>query len=400
MEVNIFSSDFKAKAHDYYQQMRKERPIYPTTLPDGQNRAWLVTTYKHAMDVLMDQRFIKDPHVFPEKNHYRLYPDDYREYLSSHMLNSDIPKHTELRRFVQPTFTPAAIKKQQQRIETIANELLDNIEAKKQPFDFIADFAFPLPFLVIAHMLGIPKKDMRDFQVWSNAIIESINDPAAMKESEHYADLFFAYIRKLVAEKSKQPTDDLISTWILAREEGEKLSEDQLYGMILLLILAGHETTVNLISNTVYALMQHRDQWEELKANNDLIPNAIEESLRYYSPIEVTTARWASEDITLGGENIKQGDTVFVVLASINRDEELVANGDVFSIHRKPVKHHAFGHGIHFCLGAPLARLEGDIALRALVNRLPNLQLAVPEEQLKYRPGFLLRGLVELPVTY
>jgi cytochrome P450 len=400
VEVNIFSPDFKAKSHVYYRQMRKERPVYPTILPDGQNRAWLVTTYKHAMEVLTDERYIKDPHVFPLKNHYRLYPDDYREYFAGHMLNSDPPTHTELRKFVQPTFTPAAIKKQRQQIEMIAHKLLDKMEAKTQPIDFISEFAFPLPFLVIAQMLGIPEKDKHDFQIWSNAIIEAINDPVAMKKSEHYCRLFFAYMRRLVAEKQAHPTDDLISAWISAREDGKKLSEDQLYAMILLLVLAGHETTVNLISNTIYALMQHRDQWEELKENNALIPNAIEESLRYYSPIEVTTARWASEDISLGGENIKQGDTVFVVLASINRDEELIENGDVFSIHRKPIKHHAFGHGIHFCLGSPLARLEGDVALRAIVNRLPNLQLAVPEEKLKYRPGFLLRGLVELPITY
>ncbi|MCH5585594.1 cytochrome P450 [Shimazuella sp. AN120528] len=399
MSINIFSADFKVKSHQSYARMRKEQPIYPITLPGG-FRGWLVTKYKHAQEIMNNPQFIKDPHVFPEKNHYRFFPDDYREFFMSHLLNTDLPDHTQLRRFVQPTFTPKAINRQEQMIEELTNKLIDDIEKQGKEFCLIKDFAFPLPFLVIAQMLGIPSKDMRDFQKWSNIIIEAINDPVAMKAGEPYYKLFFSYLKKLVALKTAKPEEDLISAWIQAREEGEKLSEDQLFGMIVLLILAGHETTVNLIGNSILALMQHREQWEELKQDNNLIPSALEEVLRFYSPIEVATARWAKEDIGLEGQQIRQGDTIFIVLASINRDEELVPDGDVFNIHRKPVKHMAFGHGIHYCLGAPLARLEGEIALRVLVNRMPNLSMTITDEQLSYRPGFLLRGLVGLPVRY
>jgi cytochrome P450 len=399
MNINIFSPEFKKQSHHYYAHMRKNQPIYPITLP-GDLQAWLVTKHKQAVDIMNDPQFIKDPHVFPEKNNYRFFSDDYREFFMSHLLNTDIPDHTQLRRFVQPSFTPQAINRQKKMIEELTNKLLDDIQSKGRDFQLIKDFAFPLPFLVIANMLGIPGKDMRNFQKWSNIIIEAINDPVAMKEGEKYYQLFFSYLRELVEMKTKDPADDLISNWILARDEGEKLSVDQLYGMILLLILAGHETTVNLIGNSVLALMQHRDQWEEIKQDNHLIPLAIEEVLRFYSPIEVATARWAKMDVTVEGQHIHQGDTVFIVLASINRDEELVEDAEVFNIHRQPVKHMAFGHGIHYCLGAPLARLEGDIALRTLSNRMPDLSLTVEEEELAYRPGFLLRGLVELPVRY
>lgn len=399
MSINIFSSKFKSQSHQYYARMRKEQPVYPITLPGG-HQAWLVTKHKQSVDIMNDPRFIKDPHVFPEKNNYRFFPDDYREFFMSHLLNTDLPDHTQLRRFVQPSFTPHAIKRQKKMIEELTNKLLEDIENRGRSFQLIKDFAFPLPFLVIANMLGIPSKDMRDFQKWSNIMIEAINDPVAMKEGETYYKLFFSYLRDLVTMKTEKPTDDLISTWIQARDEGEKLSVDQLFGMIVLLILAGHETTVNLIGNSIHALMQHRDQWEEIKQDNNLIPSAIEEVLRFYSPIEVATARWAKMDMIVEEQHIQQGDTIFIVLASINRDEELVEDGDVFNIHREPVKHMAFGHGIHYCLGAPLARLEGEIALRTLVNRMPHLSLAVKEEELTYRSGFLLRGLVELPVHY
>jgi cytochrome P450 len=242
MSINIFSSDFKAKSHQYYKQMREDRPIYPITLPGG-HQAWLITKYKHAMEIMSDHRFIKDPHVFPDKNSYQFFPDDYREFFMSHLLNSDVPDQTQLGRFVQPTFTPQAIKRQKMMVEKLTHQLLDEIEKQGREFCLIKDFAFPLPFLVIANMLGIPDKDMRDFQLWSNIMIEAINDPVAMKEGEPYYKLFFSYLKELVAIKRSRPEDDLISTWILA----------------------GHETTVNLIGNSVYALMQHKDQWLELK---------------------------------------------------------------------------------------------------------------------------------------
>ncbi|WP_044639919.1 cytochrome P450 family protein [Risungbinella massiliensis] len=397
---NVFSPEFKKHAHFFYAQIRKNRPVYPAKMPDG-NQAWFVTTYQHALEVVKDPRFIKDPHVFLENSIINAHHDNYREIIMSHMLNTDPPDHTRIRRLVQPSFTPQAIKARKEIIEALANKLIAQIEKRgTKEFSLIRDFAFPLPFLVIAKMLGVPSDDHEQFKMWSNTIIEALNDPKSIQKAQPHYQAFFDYIKDLVAERKRDLRDDLIASWIRAEEEGDKLNEKELYAMIFLLIIAGHETTVNLIGNGVLAFMENREQWEKLKENPDLIPNAVEEVLRYYSPVEVATTRWAKEDLVLGGEQISKGETVFLVLGSINRDENLVTNGDVFDISRTPNKHMAFGHGIHVCLGAPLARLEGEIVFRTLINKMPNLELAVPVEEIKYRPGILIRGVTELPVKY
>lgn len=397
---NVFSSEFKKNASTFYAQMRKSKPVFPVKMPNG-HQAWFVTTYRHALEVVKDPRFIKDPHEFYEKTNYHLYHDNYREIMLSHLLNTDPPDHTRLRRLVQPSFTPQAIKARKELVESLANQLIDQIEKKgTREFSLIEDFAFPLPFLVIANMLGVPNHDHEQFRKWSNAIVEASNSPKSIQEAQPYYQAFFDYIKDLVSKRKKDPSDDLISLWIQAEEQGDKLDEKELYAMIFLLILAGHETTVNMIGNGVLAFMENREQWEMLKEDPDLIPNAVEEVLRYYSPVDITTTRFANEDLVLAGEQIQKGDLVFLVLGSINRDEDLVANGDVFDITRTPCKHMAFGHGIHICLGASLARLEGGVALKVLLTRMPELELAIPINELEYRPGILIRGLTELPVKY
>lgn len=396
-----YSPEFKKEAYDIYAQLRRERPVYPLTLANGK-RAWLITTYQLAKEVLRDhKRFSKNHRAFYHQSNFRYFEDQPREIMMSHMLNQDPPDHTRLRKLVQPSFHPKAIQTWKKTIERLTDELLEKIEEKEsREFSLIEELAFPLPFNVIATMLGVPKQDTENFREWSNTIIEATNNPQKTIAAQPAYQLFFEYLRELVTQRKNDPREDLISAWVKAEEDGDRLTENELYGMILLMIIAGHETTVNLIGNGVLAFMENRDQWEKLKENQELLPNAVEEILRYYSPVEVTTTRYAKEDLILGGEEISEGDYVLVALSSVNRDEEFVENGDVFDITRPPVKHLAFGNGIHTCLGAPLARLEGEVIFRKLVERMPDLELAIDPEEISYRPGILIRGVTELPVRY
>jgi cytochrome P450 len=285
------------------------------------------------------------------------------------------------------------------RIHQIADDLLDGVTAQGK-MDLVEDFAFPLPITVIAEMLGVPSADRDRFRVWSNAAVQG--SPAVQPDPEVTAKLleFAGYLRELRTAKLRRPGDDLVSALVQAEAEGDALSESELLSMLFLLIVAGHETTVNLIGNGMLALFEHPEQLARLRAEPALIKPAIEEMLRYYGPVEMSLTRYAREDVELGGQTIRRGEQVTVLLAATDRDPALVADPDRFEVGREPTRHLAFGTGIHACLGAPLARLEGQIAFTTLLRELPELRLAVPREELTWADSALLRGLSRLPVAF
>ncbi|MDR0269712.1 cytochrome P450, partial [Paenibacillus sp.] len=353
-QLDLFSTEFKGKAYSFYARLRKNDPIYRFILPSGQI-AWLITRYEDAQAALKDHRIIKNPHTMlnQEQMNNMFFPTLERDLLLSSMLNSDPPDHARLRDLVQKAFTPKMIEGLRGRIQEIADDLLDEVQDSGK-MDLIDEFAFPLPIIVICEMLGVCTEDRDRFREWSGAFIEAMNLPEKMQEALPKMQSFIKYMGHLIEERRKNPADDLISALIQAETEGEKLTENELYSMIFLLIVAGHETTVNLIGNGVFALLQHPEQLEKLRSNPELISSAIEEILRFSGPVELATSRWAGEDILLHEKLIRKGDMIVVALASANRDETQFENPDRFDITRKNNRHLAFGMGIHYCLGAPL----------------------------------------------
>ncbi|PFA03001.1 cytochrome P450 family protein [Bacillus cereus] len=397
--INLASAQFKEDAYEIYKESRKKQPIlFVNQVEIG--KEWLITRYEDALPLLKDNRLKKDwTNVFSQDIKNMYLSVDNSDHLTTHMLNSDPPNHSRLRSLVQKAFTPKMIAQLDKRIEKIADDLISDIE-RKGTLNLVDDYSFPLPIIVISEMLGIPKEDQAKFRIWSHAVIASPETPEEIKETEKQLSEFITYLLYLVDIKRKEPKEDLVSALILAESEGHKLSARELYSMIMLLIVAGHETTVNLITNTVLALLENPNQLQLLKDNPKLIDSAIEEGLRYYSPVEVTTARWAAEPFQIHDRTIEKGDMVVIALASANRDETVFENPEVFDITRENNRHIAFGHGSHFCLGAPLARLEAKIAITTLFNRMPELQIKGNREEIKWQGNYLMRSLEELPLTF
>ncbi|EMA6342988.1 cytochrome P450 [Bacillus cytotoxicus] len=397
--IKLASPEFKEDAYEIYKESRKLQPIlfvYKGEL----GTEWLITRYEDALSLLKDSRLKKNPeNIFSQEKLKSLFSIENSDHLTKHMLNADPPDHNRLRSLVQKAFTPKMVSQLHSRIQHIADTLLDHVEQKRS-FYLVRDFSFPLPIIVISEMLGIPKEDQAKFRIWSHAVIASPETPEEKQDNAKKLSEFITYLQYLVDLKRKGPKEDLISRLIQAESEGSQLSAPELYSMIMLLIVAGHETTVNLMTNTVLALLENPDQLQLLKERPELIDSAIEEGLRYYSPVEVTTARWAAEPFHIHNQVIQKGDMVTISLASANRDETIFANPDVFNITRENNRHIAFGHGGHFCLGAPLARLEAKIAIATLLKRMPRLQIKGKREDIKWEGNYLMRSLKELPLIF
>ncbi|SFJ64827.1 cytochrome P450 family protein [Thermoflavimicrobium dichotomicum] len=397
--VNPFSPDFKEHAYEIYQELREKDPVHQITMPNG-NIAWIISRYHDAVSLLKDKRLQKNPRtVFSAEQYQQAFPFPEMRLFIEHMLNSDPPDHTRLRSLVQKAFTPRIIENLRPRIQEIADQLLESVEAQGH-MDIIQDYAFPLPIILISELLGIPTEDRNQFRQWSNAVIYAFNQPERLKQVLPEIRAFHAYLQTFITKRRQNPQDDLTSELIRAETENEKLSEKELYSMLFLLIIAGHETTVNLIGNSVFSLLQHPDQCEKLKKEPAFISLAVEEFLRYMSPVEFATNRWAIEDIQLHGKTIKKQDLVLISIASANRDPAKFTHPEKLDITREKNEHIAFGHGIHFCLGAPLARLEGQIAIQTLLQRIPAFELAVTRQELKWQSTFLMRGLQHLPIRF
>ncbi|TWT11136.1 cytochrome P450 [Planomicrobium sp. CPCC 101079] len=386
----LFSPGFLQNPYPTYSDLRETDPIHQVRFPDGQ-LGWLVTRFEDATEVLKDPRFIKDIS--------KMYGGsmDQMSVFTQNMLFSDPPDHKRLRGLAQKAFTPKLIAGMRDHIQEIADELLDPL-SDRNSINLIDEFAFPLPIIVICEILGVPAEDRDKFRLWSNSLIEGTSGEIGVSIFEHM-NQFIQYLGEWFAKVRENPGDDLISQLIIAEEEGDRLTEKELYGVVSLLIIAGHETTVNLIGNTVLALLEFPEQQTLLREHPEMIPQALEESLRYNGPVEFSTSRWASEDLQLAGKNIGRGDLVVVSLNSANHDPAKFNDPETFDITREKSPHLAFGMGIHFCLGAPLARLEGEIAISSLLERFPEMQLQIDKSKLEWRPGMIVRGVKEIPLS-
>ncbi len=395
---DLYGEEFKRDPYATFAAMRRDDPIYQQPGLDGSTPIWFVTRYEDAEALLRDKRFVRDPRsALPPEALPEAHP--IQASTERQMLNRDGAEHRRLRNLVSQAFTPKRVMDLRPRVETIAHELLDKVVARGE-MDLIDGFAFPLPTIVILELLGVPVEDRDRFRVWSNALIAPAITPEAKAEALQLLGEFTEYLRALFAERRATPRDDMLSALLAAEQAGDRLSEEELFSTMVLLIVAGHETTVNLIANAVLALCRRPELSDELAADAARMPAAVEEFLRFDGPLERTLHRWAAEDVQWGEHLISCGDPIILVVGSANRDEARFDRPDELDVGRSPSPHLAFGKGPHFCLGAPLARLEGEVALNALLARLPNLRLAVPESELRYRflPSF--RALEALPVRW
>ncbi|MEU7730162.1 cytochrome P450 [Streptomyces sp. NPDC040724] len=394
VDLSTHTEDFNADPYPFYAALRTAGPVHEVVL--GGERTWLVVGHEEARQAL--------GHPDLSKNWFGTGPfgDTPVPAVATSMLDADPPHHTRLRALVAREFTARRIGSLRPRVQQITDELLDAMAARPdRRADLIGSFAVPLPMTVICELLGVPGLDRARFRFWSNEIVAPLDGVGA--DGRVMAEMT-AYLLELVGAKAEDPGDDLLSDLIRTRDEdGDRLSPDELIGMAFLLLVAGHETTVNLIGNGVRALLAHPDQLAALRADPEgLIDGAVEEMLRYDGPVQHATYRFARTGLELGGTLIPAGSSVLVALAAADRDPARFARPgpDVFDIRRPGPGHLAFGHGIHFCLGAPLARMEGRIAVRALLERFPDLAEDPDAGPRDWLPGGLMRGVTRLPLRW
>jgi cytochrome P450 len=394
--ASIFTPEIIANPYPWFDKLRSTQPVYFVESMGG----WLLTRYDDVAAAFrhpklssagrneMLKRKVSDPAM--------------RAALQSEaMVFTDPPAHTRMRTLINKAFTPRAVDQMADRIRRAVDDFLTSAEPRGS-LDVIHDLAFPLPMLVISEMLGVPHEDRTQVKHWCDGMAQLVNAVGGLSEDQVRAGVatrreFVEYFRGLVNARRKQPRQDLLTALMQAEEAGDRLSEAELFSNCLMLIFAGHETTTNLIGNATLALLQHPQQLQALRSNPALMANAIEESLRYESPAQATM-RTAIEDVPLGGKTIGKGQPVWLLVGAANRDPAQFPNPDRFDITRKEIKHLAFGAGIHFCLGAPLARLEGQIALAAMLKRFANLRLGT--DKFDYLDNFTFRGVKALPVKF
>jgi cytochrome P450 len=402
-KYDLYSEEFRANRFEVYARMREQDPVLLQPGIDGETPIWFLTRYEDVVAVLVDdQRFVRDPLLALSDDEIAQMradmPADFA-FIENHMLNKDGADHRRLRRLVTKAFTPRMVEQLRPRIQAIADELIDGV-GQRHEMELVEEFAFPLPITVIAELLGIPVADQKRFREWSDAVVRPSISPSELERFAGQMRDFVAYLRDLFERRRREPADDLISALLQAEEAGDSLSEEELFSTVILLIVAGHETTVSLIGNAVLALLTEPEVLERLRLEPTRIPGAVEELLRREAAVDRTLNRWAATDVELGGRTIKRGDVVIAILGAADRDPARFPEPDALDLERQDNKHVAFGRGSHYCLGAPLARLEGEIAIATLLRRLADLRLAVPRDELTWRPVPLFRALASLPVAW
>ncbi|MEV6210898.1 cytochrome P450 [Kitasatospora sp. NPDC051914] len=403
-QPELFTWEFAADPYPAYAWLREHAPVHRTTLPSGVE-AWLVTRYADARQALADSRLSKNPVHHSEQAHRsgRVgIPGERQADLMTHLLNIDPPDHTRLRRLVSKAFTPRRVAEFEPRVQQLTDRLIDSF-AGRGTADLIHEFAFPLPIYAICDLLGVPPEDQDDFRDWAGMMIRHHGGQRggvgrAVKRMR-------GYLAELIHRKRADLGDDLISGLIRASDHGEHLTENEAAAMAFILLFAGFETTVNLIGNGLYALLRNPGQRALLqeslaRGESGLLETGIEELLRYDGPVELATWRFATRPLVIGGVEIPVGDPVLVVLAAADRDPARFADENTLDLARTDNPHLGFGHGIHYCIGAPLARLEGRATLATLLTRLPDLALDADPADLRWRGGLIMRGLRELPVAF
>lgn len=445
-EPELFTWEFAADPYPAYAWLREHAPVRRTRLPSGVE-AWLVTRYDDARAALADTRLSKNPahHAQGAGARGRTgIPGERGADLMTHLLNIDPPDHTRLRRLVSKAFTPRRVAAFAPRVAELTDRLIDGFAGAGQA-DLIHEFAFPLPIYAICDLLGVPAEDQDDFRDWAGMMIRHQGGPRGGVARS--VKRMRGYLTELIDRKRADLGDDLISGLIRAGDHGEHLTGNEAAAMAFILLFAGFETTVNLIGNGVHTLLRHPAQRAALQASlvaptpdpaagspdpaapmpgpapapgtapapdpggagpdpgaaaqgGGLMESAVEELLRYDGPVELATWRYATCPLVIGGQRVAEGDPVLVVLAAADRDPARFDRPDTVDLARRDNPHLGYGHGIHYCLGAPLARLEARTALTALLTRLPDLRLAVPEEDLRRRGGLIMRGLRTLPVRF
>ena len=396
--VDFTSPEFIADPYPAYARLREELPV----CFDEKLGSWVITRYDDVHLLLRDKRWSSDQlndlmGRLPTAEQPDALP--LREILTGRLVLCDNPAHHRIRSLMQLAFTPRRVELLRPAIQAIADELLEPLQSARGG-DLIADFADPLPGRVIAVMLGLPPGDRGKFKSWTDDIYGFMGfsaEPvsARARRGTTSARELKAYLTDLFADRRREPRDDLLSAMVAAEEQGDRLSQTELFSNVVGMLNASHETTTNLIGNTVLSLLRNPDQWQRLKADPSLVSNAVEEGLRYESPVQMVLRR-AAEDVKFSEATVPRGDRAVVVLGAANRDPMFYENPDRFDLDRGGVKHVAFGGGPHFCLGAALGRLEGELAIQAVCRRLPGLRLAT--DQVSWRPLPLFRGLHALPI--
>ena len=385
--VEHLGAEYFSDPYSVHARLRAQRPVARVIMPGG-TPAWLVTGYAQARAALTDPRLLKLP------KGWRPDPDSLLASLDLHMLNLDPPDHERLRKLVNKAFTARRVQELRPRITAITAGLLDDMSTRRE-VDLLASFAFPLPITVICELLGVPVADRDQFRAWSATIVA---DTVSSEVFQAHATAMTGYFQALLAARRREPADDLLSALVAARDEEDRLSENELLSMAFLLLVAGHETTVNLIASGMLALLLNAGELARLRADPSLLNGAVEELLRYVNPVNNATFRFTGEPVELDGVPIGPNEVVLVSLSGANRDPSRYADPDRLDLGRDGGGHVAFGHGIHYCLGAPLARLEAEIAFRGLLERFGSMTLAVPADELRWRPSTLIHGLESLPV--
>lgn len=391
--IDLSNAAFIADPYPTYRQLREAVAPYWLAHGGPTGGMWLITRYQDVAAILKEAQTTKDT--------LRFTPPEQVTPFDHNMLSKDPPDHTRLRALANQAFTPGRVRDLEPRIEQIVDDLIDRARPQGG-MEFMSGFALPLPVIVIAELLGVPPEDRDRFHAWSNRMVTGIDavrqTEADVKATEEASIALSQYFADLVRQRRAQPRDDLISALITARDAHDRLSEDELIAMCMLLLIAGHETTVNLLGNGLLALLRHPVELARLKARPELIPTAVEEMLRYESPVQRATFRLTTGRIEIGGATIEQGQQVSAVIGAANRDPDQFPRPDVFDATRQPNRHLAFGLGIHFCLGAPLARTEARIGFTRLLSQLPGVRLV--DETPDWSPNTFFRGLRTLPVVF
>ena len=396
LPLDLNSKEFANNKYEYYKWMREESPVFRGKL--SVLDVYIISRYDDCVNFLKDPRFVRNRTTATGGGRMPFPMPKSVELMMHSMINEDDPDHRRLRNLVHQAFTRQSLEKMSARIEELTHDLLDQAEAKGT-IDLKSAYALPIPVKVIQEMVGVDDEDMPKFKDGLSALKDGLSGLTILRTFLWDVPRLSKFIRKLIVRKRSNPKDDMLTKLIQAEDEGQKLNEDELVAMVFLLIVAGYETTVQLITNGTLTLLQHPDQLEKLRARPELIDSAVEEILRYNGPVQSTKPGYALEDVTLHGITVPKGSAVIPFLGAANRDPAVFENPDVFDIERFPNKHLGFGSGIHSCLGAPLARMETKIALTNLLKRNPNLRLAVdPSElELQARPGWHIYN--SLPVV-